>query len=134
MLGNQQFFDKLKGLRLATCPPATQSIPLNLKNRQKCIDQAHYGPLNPNQPNEDYWTAKAKMFGDNVEDAKSARCGNCAAFNQTTAILDCISKAIGDDSWDVIDAGDLGYCEFFDFKCASARTCDAWVSGGPIKD
>ena len=134
MLGNQLFFDKLKSLRLATCPPATQSIPLNLKNRQKCIDEANYGPLNPSEPNDEYWTAKAKMFGDSVEDAKSAICGNCAAFNQTSAMLDCISKAIGDDSWDVIDAGDLGYCEFYDFKCASARTCDAWVGGGPVKD
>jgi hypothetical protein len=30
----------------------------------------------------------------------------------------------------VIDAGDLGYCEIFDFKCASSRTCSAWVAGG----
>ena len=29
------------------CPPATQSIELNLKNRQKAIDEHHYGPLNP---------------------------------------------------------------------------------------
>jgi hypothetical protein len=27
----------------------------------------------------------------------------------------------------MIDAGDLGYCEIFDFKCASSRTCSAWV-------
>ena len=30
------------------CPPATQSIELNLKNRQKAIDEYNYGPLNPN--------------------------------------------------------------------------------------
>ena len=129
MLGNQKILKKLKGIRLATCPPATQSIPLNLKNRQKCIDEAHYGPLNPNEPNEDYWKAKAKMFNDSVEDAKSARCGNCAAFNRSADILNCIAEAIGgDDAWDVVDAGELGYCEFYDFKCASSRTCDAWVA------
>ena len=27
------------------CPPATQDITLNLKNRQKAIDEYHYGPL-----------------------------------------------------------------------------------------
>jgi hypothetical protein len=27
----------------------------------------------------------------------------------------------------MIEAGDLGYCEIFDFKCASSRTCAAWV-------
>jgi len=34
----------------------------------------------------------------------------------------------------VIDAGDLGYCEMFDFKCASKRTCEAWITGGPITE
>jgi hypothetical protein len=33
-----------------------------------------------------------------------------------------------------IDAGDLGYCRFLKFKCASRRTCDAWVTGGPLVD
>ena len=41
------------------CPPATQSIELNLKNRQKAIDEYHYGPLNPNEPNEEYWAELA---------------------------------------------------------------------------
>jgi hypothetical protein len=117
------------------CPEATQNIPINLANRQRCIDEAHYGPLNPLEPNEDYWTAKAKMFNDSVKDAKSALCGNCAAFVKTSKILDCIASGIGgEDAWDTIQAGDLGYCEFYDFKCASNRTCDAWVSGGPVTD
>jgi hypothetical protein len=44
-------------------------------------------------------------------------------------MLECIAKGIGDegDPWAVIDAGDLGYCEIFDFKCAASRTCSAWV-------
>lgn len=135
MLGNNSFFSKLKGIRLAACPPATQSIPLNLKNRQKCIDEANYGPLNPAQPNEAYWKAKARMFNDSVEDAKSARCGNCAAFMQTKEILDCIASAIGgNEAWDVVEAGDLGYCEFYDFKCAASRTCDAWVAKTELAD
>jgi len=130
-----KFLAKLEKYKMAGCPPATQNIKLNLANRQKAIDEAHYGPLNPNEPNDEYWKAKAKQFNDNVEDAKSARCGNCAAFNQTKAMLQCIAHAIGgDEAWDVIDAGNLGYCEFYDFKCAASRTCDAWVSGGSIKD
>ena len=31
-----------------------------------------------------------------------------------------------------VKAADLGYCDLFHFTCASARTCDAWKSGGPI--
>ena len=34
------------------CPPATYDIKLNIENRQKCIDEANYGPLNPNESNE----------------------------------------------------------------------------------
>lgn len=117
------------------CPIATQDISVNLKNRQDAIDKAHYGPLNPNLPNEEYWKAKADMFEDTVENAKKSRCGNCAFFVQTKQMLDCISKGINDvNAWDTIDAGELGYCEAFDFKCASKRTCDAWVVGGPITD
>jgi hypothetical protein len=117
------------------CPKATQDVETNLKNRQKAIVVAKYGPLNPNEPNEDYWKAKAKMFGGDVESAKKARCGNCAFFVQTQKMLDCIASGINDvNEWDTIDAGDLGYCEAFDFKCAASRTCDAWVVGGPITD
>ena len=40
----------------------------------------------------------------------------------------------GEDPLDVIDAGELGYCQFLKFKCAAERTCEAWVSGGPLDD
>ncbi len=119
------------------CPEATQSIPVNLQNRQNAIDIANYGPLNPNEPNDVYWKKKADMFKGDVESAKKARCGNCAFFLQTQKILDCIAEGIGGevkDEWDTIEAGNLGYCEAFDFKCAANRTCDAWVVGGPITD
>jgi hypothetical protein len=71
----------------------------------------------------------AKEWGVDAEDAKMSRCGNCAAFDQEESMLDCIAKGIGDegDPWAVIDGGDLGYCEIFDFKCAASSTCSAWV-------
>ena len=119
------------------CPEATQSIPVNLANRQEAVKIARYGPLNPNEPNEDYWKKKADILGGNVESAKKALCANCAFFIQTKKMLDCIASGIGgnvEDEWDTIEAGDLGYCEAFDFKCAASRTCDAWVTGGPITD
>jgi len=121
---------------LEECPPATQDIALNLKNRQIAIDQANYGPLNPNEPNEEYWQKKADQFGGDVEAAKKARCGNCAFFDIRQQTLACIEAGIGeeDDPELVVEAGQLGYCEAFDFKCAAARTCDAWVVGGPIED
>ena len=137
MLANQKILKALYVLQDNQCPEATQNIALNLKNRQNAIDTANYGPLNPNEPNEDYWKAKADMFEGDVESAKKALCGNCSFFLQTQKILDCIAVGIGgtqEDEWDTIEAGDLGYCEAFDFKCAANRTCNAWVVGGPITD
>jgi hypothetical protein len=118
------------------CPPATQNVALNLYNRSIAIKQANYGPLNPSEPNEEYWKAKAGEFGGSVEEAKTALCGNCAFFDVRKKTIDCIAEGIGydDDPELVIEAGELGYCEAFDFKCAAKRTCSAWVVGGPIKD
>jgi hypothetical protein len=118
----------------ASCPIATQDIKTNLANRQNAVDDANYGPANPNEPNEDYWKAKADEFQGDVATAKKMRCGNCAAFNQTNKLLGCIKKGIGEDANEVAVGGDLGYCEIFDFKCAAKRTCDAWIVGGPITD
>jgi hypothetical protein len=118
-----------------TCPPATQDVALNLKNRKNAIDTAMYGPLNPAEPNEEYWTALGSEWGVDAETAKKQTCGNCAVFIKTPEMLSCIESGLTDnsDEFDSIDAaGELGYCEAFDFKCASARTCRAWVAGGPV--
>jgi hypothetical protein len=113
-----------------SCPMATQDITLNLKNRGKAIDAADYGPENPALPNKQYWMKMAEEWQVSPEDAKMSLCGNCAAFNQEESMLECIAEGIGDegDPWAMIEAGDLGYCEIFDFKCASSRTCSAWVA------
>ena len=118
------------------CPIATQDITVNLKNRGKAIDSAAYGPENPALPNKQFWMKKADTWDVTEEEAKTCRCGNCAAFNQEKSMLDCIANGIGDegDPWAMIEAGDLGYCEIFDFKCASSRTCDAWVAKSQSDD
>ena len=121
------------------CPPATQDITLNLKNRQKAIDEYGYGPLNPDMPNRKFWMKKVDEWNlDSMEEAQQSLCGNCAAFDIRQDTLDCIAQGIDADSPEdaegVIDAGDLGYCKFLKFKCASRRTCDAWVTGGPLID
>ena len=119
-----------------SCPMATQDIAVNLKNRQKAIKVANYGPLDPNAPNRDFWMQKASIWNIRPAEAQKSRCGNCAAFIQTSKMMDCIEQGLGgeEDDWDTIEAGDLGFCEIFDFKCAAARTCDAWVTGGPVTD
>ena len=118
------------------CPIATQDIHVNLKNRDHAFKEYGYGPANPELPNEAFWNDKANEWQTEVRQAKSMRCGNCAAFIQTPEMLACIKHGIDSEkesyAEDVMKAANLGYCELFDFKCAADRTCSAWLVGGPI--
>lgn len=119
------------------CPPATQDIELNLENRQKAIDDVGYGPLNPAEPNEEFWQNKADRWKTTIKEAKASLCGTCVFFVRTPQMLDCIEQGIGlgnQEAEGSVEAGELGYCNALDFKCASERTCDAWAAGGPITE
>lgn len=126
------------------CPLATRDIKTNLKNRNWAFANVGYGPANPNDDknNETFWIRKTVIWNTNMDESMGMRCGNCAAFIQTTQMIDCIKAGIeaknpaeesGYDE-DVIETAQLGFCELFHFKCAGTRTCDAWLVGGPITD
>lgn len=123
------------------CPPATQDISLNLANRKICVDKANYGPANPQVENNEFWQKKADLFKTSVDEAKTMRCSNCAAFVTKDKMIQCIEKGIAstsieeeDISKEIVKEASLGYCELFDFKCAGSRTCDAWLTNGPLKE
>ena len=123
-------------LPVIPCPPATQDIAINLQNRAKAIRVASYGPANPRLQNREYWQRIAAEWGVSEADARTMRCGNCAAFDVSEPILDCIAIGIEKDGLsadDVIVQAELGYCHAFRFKCAASRTCSAWIVGGPIR-
>ena len=123
-------------LPAAKCPTATLDVALNLKNRQKCIKTAMYGPANPRLPNLLYWQKLANVWGVSPAEAKTMRCGNCAAFDIKPNTIECIKQGLGRDGVDPQDtvvAAELGYCRMFHFKCAASRTCSAWIVGGPIR-
>lgn len=139
------YFGAINGIRFETkadenkCPAATTDIAINLRNRKKAIDTAMYGPLNPAEPNNEYWNKIAKEWDVDTASAKKQLCGNCVMFIVTPKMKDCIKQGVTgsgkEDEWNAIDAaGQLGYCEGFDFKCAAKRTCRAWVTGGPITE
>jgi hypothetical protein len=126
------------------CPLATHDVLTNLKNRNWAFANVGYGPANPldEKNNKVFWLAKEIKWNTTEEEAKGMRCGNCAAFIQTSQMIDCIAKGIeaknpAEESgydMEVIEAAELGFCELFHFKCAAIRTCDAWLVGGPITD
>ena len=120
------------------CPIATQDIDVNLKNRQKAIDNYAYGPANPDKPGN-YWKQAAKQWGIDEATAKTMKCENCAAFDVSDKMWDCIEQGIkgeenNADAMATIHKADIGYCNFLHFKCAGTRSCTAWVSGGAIDD
>ena len=111
----------------SNCPLATQDLELNTKNRDESIraDHIQYGPLNVDVPG-DYWKDIAEHWNTTEEAAKASLCSNCAAFDISPRMLECMPGELEDED------GYLGYCWMHKFKCHSARTCRTWAAGGPI--
>jgi len=128
--------EKEKELRNKNTKPmdSITDLDLNTFSRNLTVKEYRYGPLNPEDEkgSKKFWEDKAHMWDTTVEHAKTSRCSNCSAFNQKSSTLKKIAKAIGDQGEKIVKQSNIGFCEFFWFKCAGARTCDAWVGGGPI--
>ena len=128
--------EKEKEIRNKNTKPmdSITDLDLNTFSRNLTVKEYRYGPLNPEDEkgSKKFWEDKAEMWDTTVEHAKSSRCSNCSAFNQKPSTINKIAKAIGDQGKKIVKQSNIGFCEFFWFKCAGARTCDAWVGGGPI--
>ena len=116
-----------KKLTDLVCPPATQDLELNTKNRNAAIEAEHvqYGPLNLSD--EQYWEKAAEHWKTTTDVAKKSKCGNCVAFDISPRMKDCMPGSVTED-------GQLGYCWMHHFKCHSARSCNTWAAGGPINE
>ena len=90
---------------IAPCPPATQDLKLNTKNRDAAVkaDHIQYGPLNVDQP-ENYWKDIANSWNTSEEAAKKSLCGNCVAFDISPRMKECMPGETSDKD------GKLGYC------------------------
>ena len=116
---------------------AITDLDLNTKNRNETIKEYAYGPANPGADDaitDNFWRQKADLWGCSVEMVKTMRCKNCNAFDQKPATRKAIADALGPDGKKIVEGSNLGFCEFFEFKCAGERVCDAWVGGGPLKE
>ena len=116
---------KIKNL---VCPPATQDLELNTKNRDNAVKAEHiqYGPLNVDEPG-DYWKDIADAWSTSEKAAKKSLCSNCIAFDISPRMKKCMPGETSDKD------GELGYCWMHHFKCHSARSCRTWAKGGPIR-
>ena len=122
----QKFISEVKEL---VCPPATQDLELNTKNRDAAIHAEHiqYGPLNVDTPGP-YWQDIAEYWNTTEKAARASLCGNCVAFDISPRMKDCMPGETSDKD------GELGYCWMHHFKCHSARSCITWAKGGPISE
>ena len=129
-------FTKLRSnLYEESCPIATHDLNVNVNNRQHAIDEYHYGPANPAMP-ENYWKDAAADWKIEENTAKNMTCSNCAAFNVSPKMKNCINAGIGDSKEDgaaIIELANLGYCELLHFKCAGSRSCGIWLTNGPLE-
>ena len=125
----ENFKKFIKEAKNLVCPPATQDLELNTKNRDSAIQAEHiqYGPLNVDEP-ADYWENIAEYGNTTTEAAMKSRCGNCVAFDLSPRMLECMPGETSDED------GLLGYCWMHHFKCHSARACRTWAKGGPIAE
>lgn len=134
--GNTKLFKRgsfIKNMMREKYEAAITDIDINTRHRNETIEKNGYGPANPDKPG-DFWKKKAELWDVSEDIAESMKCGNCSAFDKSPKTLKKIADAIGPDGHKVVEQGDLGYCELFEFKCAGSRTCDAWVHGGPITE
>ena len=116
-----------EAIKNLACPPATQDLELNTENRDAAIQAEHiqYGPMN--LEDEAYWDRLAEHWNTTPEVAKESNCSNCAAFDISPRMKECMPGSLQED-------GQLGYCWMHHFKCHSARTCYTWAAGGPITE
>lgn len=108
------------------CPTATRNAELNGENQSKAIEKVAYGPANIDEPNEEFWAAKADNWNIPITEAKKRLCGNCSVFNQSPEMMDCIREG-NPGAADLIESKAIGYCESLGFMCSSKRTCDVWA-------
>ena len=76
-----------------------------------------------NEEPSKYWPKIASKWNVSITEAKTRRCGNCVAYDQSPRMEKCMNTK---DS-------NLGYCWMHHFKCQAARSCDTWAPNGPLK-
>ena len=126
------------------CPLPLQDTSINIANHLTTIADHGLGPADPRQPNNEFWTAKAELWGIAQGDARGRLCMNCNHYWDTTQVRDCIRstdtynlKASAlplTPPWADIESHPVGYCDLYDITCSPIRTCDSQEPGGPIDD
>ena len=125
-----------------SCPASLKSIKTNIKNHMMVIKEHGLGPIDPRQPNEDFWKDKALKWKVSEGDARGRLCLNCEHYLQTEQIDKCIVngpiKNFKTSSLPMkpapvdIESRPVAWCMLYDITCSPTRVCDSQEEGGPI--
>ena len=126
------------------CPLPLTDNSINIANHLTTIEEHGLGPADPREPNREFWSAKAVLWGIEEGDARARMCCNCNHYWDTTQVRDCIANGPAYNlkasnlpltpKWADIESHPVGYCDLYDITCSPIRTCDSQEMGGPIDD
>lgn len=108
---------------------------VNIANHLLAIQYEALGPIDPREPNQEYWTLKAEKWQVLEGEARTRLCMNCAHYDNSPEIVEYMQNTwepiklqeLPIDPAPVDIPGDLSACcTRWLITCTAMRTCDAW--------
>lgn len=108
---------------------------VNIANHLLAIKYEALGPIDPREPNPEFWAAKAEKWQVLEGEARTRLCMNCAHYDNSPEIVEYMQS-----TWEPIKLQDLpidpapvdipgdlsACCTRWTITCTAMRTCDAW--------
>ena len=108
---------------------------VNVANHLLAIKYEALGPIDPREPNQEYWAAKVEKWQVLEGEARTRLCMNCAHYDNSPEIVEYMQNTwtpiklqeLPIDPAPVDIPGDLSACcTRWLITCTAMRTCDAW--------
>ena len=108
---------------------------VNVANHLLAIQYEALGPIDPREPNPEFWAAKVEKWQVLEGEARTRLCMNCAHYDNSPEIVEYMQNTwtpiklqeLPIDPAPVDIPGDLSACcTRWLITCTAMRTCDAW--------
>lgn len=108
---------------------------VNVANHLLAIQYEALGPVDPREPNPEFWAAKVEKWQVLEGEARTRLCMTCAHYDNSPEIVEYMQSTwepiklqeLPIDPAPVDIPGDLSACcTRWTITCTAMRTCDAW--------
>lgn len=108
---------------------------VNIANHLLAMKYEALGPIDPREPNPEFWAAKVEKWQVLEGEARTRLCMNCAHYDNSPEIVEYMQNTwepiklqeLPIDPAPVDIPGDLSACcTRWLITCTAMRTCDAW--------